>query len=806
MDLIARTFRSLEWDKVKALLASYSLCPLSKDLCLDLALHEGRETVEVLLGETDEALLLLHSGSDLGQPGLKDLRSVFQRLSAGGALSAQELNQVRQALLNTKRSKLLLASLNASDFPRLSPFLKRLQPQDKLVQCIAEAIDEQAQILDGASSELRRLRKELSHSAQKIKEELSRIINSPSLSKCLQEPIFTMRNGRHVLPVEASMRGSIKGIVHDSSASGLTVYVEPLTVVELTNRMRLVESRIEQEIERILKELSHAVQLELEAIVESFETLVDLDFINCRASFARSYSGIKPRLSEDGSLSIREARHPLLSLQLRQQGSEVVANDICLNRENRTLIITGPNTGGKTVLLKTAGLLSLMLRGGLLISAAKGSQATIFSQIFADVGDEQSLEHNLSTFSAHMGNLISMVELANEKSLVLFDEIGAGTDPKEGVALAGCILRELNSRGVYSIATTHLNDLKNLAHSQAGFANASMEFAESSLSPTYRLLYGVAGRSHAIAIASRLGLAENLVRQAREEVERNKEEGEIKIEELEKRLHSVSLQELEIEQRRATLNQLEQESHLRLSKIREAEQKSKAEIVTALEESLAQGRKQVADLIAELQRQPSLAKAQQAMDNLAKMKAELELSKETKAKKSSAASVASGDIVVGARVKVLSLGQTGLVKSLAAEGDKRGLLTVICGKLKLKVKATDLEFLAPPTNQKSASVQVGRVNYKAAGMGQMEGFVRTSFNTLDLRGQRVDESLRNLEPFVDQAYRQQLMPVMVIHGHGTGAVKAAVRQYLGTCPYKLRFRAGEIYEGGDGVTVIFSQS
>jgi DNA mismatch repair protein MutS2 len=838
LDIEARTRRSLEWERLKGFLAAEACSEFSRELCLQAEVHVDREVVEVLLQESAEALALLSAGFGLSQDGLPELRAVHQRLAAGAQLGAGELLALRRMLMLARRtrnqlSQLTMTQLAAADFPRLTKFPEQMHLQTDLVQAIDAVFDDAGNIRDDASPQLKALRRQVQRLTARTRDELQRIINNANAAKALQEPLYTQRNGRYVLPVQASMRSSIPGIVHDSSASGLTVYVEPFTVVELTNEVRLKESQIEHEIERILAELSNLARTKHEQLEVTYRTLVEIDFIAARARLARIYNGVKPHLSTDDHMDLQQARHPLLVLQNLDKQSNVVANHILLGAKVRTMVITGPNTGGKTVYLKTAGLLALMTGAGLLLPVAPGSTAVLFKNVFADIGDEQSIEQNLSTFSSHMTNIIEIVNRSRSGTLVLLDEIGAGTDPREGAILARVILEHLNASGALTISSTHYGEMKTLAYTTDGFLNGSFEFDDEHLLPTYHLRIGVPGASKAITIASRLGLLPQLVAAARLLVEGGQTDFQEMIEQLERRLHNAVQAEDDWNQRRQQLTQLEAETAELRAQLQEEREKMRSAAANRMQGELDEAQKLVRTLIADLQKQPSIAKAQRLQKDLETLRTDLGwLEPEPPPPPTGPV-----QFQLGQKVKVRSLNQKGVIEALPDAG-KSGVdaqASVRAGAIKIKVPLSDLQPLAgggTPGSGPGSGPGGGPGSGPGSGPGQSQGklrghhkvrgsaggvlvsgtvggsgadldvFVRTTNNTIDMRGQRVDEALGNLERFVDSAFLARLSPIMIIHGHGTGQLKAAVRNFLKESPYQSAWRPGENYEGGDGVTVV----
>lgn len=456
-DIDGRSLRSLEWDRLLGYLSGEARSEWAKERCLTLSGTDDRVEVERLIDETDEALSMITHRAALMSDEIPDVRDILRTVRAQARLLPIDLLAVRELLAIAKQVKGALSLLEESSFPRLYEYIPRVHPIDVLRKEIERCVDEQGGIKDDASSELRHLRRSVQKLHGDIRNELSRLIHSSTVSKALLETIYTQRNGRYVLPVDVSKRSTVDGIVHDSSQSGLTVYLEPMSVVEPTNRIRLKEGEIEREIERITSELSRLCFQNIDELLETFETLTDLDMILARARLAFKYKGIKPEISEDDSFVLINASHPLLLLQKEKM---VVANDVKLGGQDRTLVITGPNTGGKTVLLKQLGLVALMVRTGLLIPAKIGSKVPIFTRVWADIGDEQSLTQSLSTFSSHMQNIVEIVCTADKKVLILLDEIGVGTDPKEGAALARAVLEHLNQSGAITVTTTHYGELK----------------------------------------------------------------------------------------------------------------------------------------------------------------------------------------------------------------------------------------------------------------------------------------------------------------------------------------------------------
>jgi DNA mismatch repair protein MutS2 len=802
-DITTRTCRSLQWERLLTFLAHEADTDSGKQACLAVQPLEARAVIEQLLEETSEALSIIQARSTLSVAGLPPLIDVLGRLATGASLDGRELLAIKTTLAIARQIKASLALLAKEFFPRLTTFAPRFHAVENVFRSIENALDDGGEVKDEASSTLRSLRKEVHRIDNKIKEELLRIIHSTTLSKALQELIYTQRNGRYVLPVNASMRSQINGIVHDSSATGLTVYVEPMAVVELANKMRIKEAEIEHEIARILQELTTLAASHHAEIESSFLAAVEIDLISARAKLALRYGGHMPELSRDRHFSYKQARHPLLILQ--SSIADVVANDITLGgtaEHGSTLIITGPNTGGKTVLLKTAGIFALMLRAGMLPAASPGSVAALFPIVCADIGDEQSIEQSLSTFSSHMKNIVEIVNNACDGMLVLLDEVGAGTDPREGAALARSILEALTASGAVTISTTHYGELKTLAYSEVGFINGSLDFDENTLSPTYRLRLGVPGKSQATTIAKRLGLNDQIVARARDLMQSNEEDLQKVVERLEQKLKELDRREREALEELSQARALKEQADRQMNQLSVDAEKQRAALTKDMEEEFKLSREYIRHLIADLQKQPSMSKAQKAQADIEKLKKELGW---TEHPVHGSQAVQPPSIRVGQTVRVRSLGQIGIVETVPpATDDRNGPVSVRAGNLKIKVPMSDLEPVQGAA--KAARTEKERsLSRSQVSRSQTSGpnpFVRTAANTVDLRGRRVDDAILELERFLDDSVMAGVSMAMIIHGHGTGAVRNAVREYLSQSNYANAFRPGESFEGGDGVTLV----
>ena len=803
MNIEERSQRSLEWDRLTNYLAVRAETACAAAL-LKVLVPEActPEQCEALLAETEEALALIESRTAPKFAGLIDVLEPLALLAAGGTVSAVELVNIRTLLTTSRLTRSSLALLAREDFPLLFAFALKLISLKEEERALGDALEGDGTVKDDATSELLRLRREVKRLEGKIRAELSNIINANAATKALQEPLFTMRGGRYVLPVNASNRSQVQGIVHDASQSGLTVYVEPLSVVELTNQIRIKESEIASEIERILSHLSEILRPHAQALKESFHTLIALDCIFARAKLSLALRGSRPEIANSvdrAGLALVDAKHPLLILQ----DVDAVGNDVFLKAGERTLIITGPNTGGKTVLLKQIGLFALMVRAGLFLPVKAGSRLPYFASVCADIGDEQSLEQSLSTFSAHMKNVVEIVGGAGPSMLVLLDEIGAGTDPKEGWALSQSVLEYLHGHGATTIATTHLGELKTLAYSREGFVNGSFQFDDATLSPTYKLRLGVPGSSKASTIARRLGLNSQVVERAEELVAQSANEIDLVVQNLDRRGKELTV---EIEAARSE-KEAAQLLSLELARENEKIKESKGRLLESekarLEAEFEEATRLIRETVKNLQQTPNLARAEEARLALSKIKKELWPQTALPAKQS-------GEFSEGQLVKVLGLGKTGVVKELIL--DSKGVLDkllVQVGSMRVKLSPSELTAAGKEPQSKLSARQakllstVKSGNFGQAKRGQeLSVFVRTQANTLDLRGKRVDEAEGELDSFVDGCINSSISPFMIIHGHGTGAIKSLVRTFLQDSPYQVKFRPGESFEGGDGVTVV----
>lgn len=772
-----RSLRVLEWPKIKAQVAERASFSLGKELVENLTPAVDIDEVRERLAMTSEALALIWKHGEPPMGGASDIRAVVTRAALGGTLDESQLLAVQGLLYCTGR----LSKYMQAAGPKLFELSAGLTPLSRLSDEIVRCIDEDGTVRDHATPELARIRQKQRTIVNRLRDRLESLIHSASAQKMLQEPIITIRGGRYVVPVRSEYRSQFQGIVHDQSASGATVFMEPAFAVELNNELRVAEQEEKVEVERILRLLSESVAAHKAELLQNLTIIAELDAVFARAKYSRAIDGTEPVVNGHGVVRIKKGRHPLLK-------GDVVPIDIWLGEDFHVLVITGPNTGGKTVTLKTVGLFCIMAQAGLHIPAQEGSQLAVFSGIYADIGDEQSIEQSLSTFSSHMTNIVQILSEVTPNCLVLLDELGAGTDPTEGAALATVILEHLRRMGVRTIATTHYSELKNYAYAHPDVENASVEFDLETLRPTYKLSIGVPGKSNAFAISLRLGLSKELVEAARALLSSDHVRAEDLIGEIEtdRRRAEEARREAEVLRRRydklsreleEKLHRLEQERDLILAQAR-AEQ----------EELLRESRAQLDQLLGEMRRLGA-AEAEEAIKAAREQIAEQQekLSMQAPAPKAKTGPV---DLKPGEQVRIKSLQQLAYVlEPPTSSGD----VLVQAGIMKISIGLHDLERV----EEKSTQV-VRRSTGGGRGSISKSSTIRSE---LDIRGKTVEEGLALLDKYLDDAFLSSLNRVRIIHGKGTGALRAAVKDYLAGHPFVKTFQDGAPNEGGSGVTV-----
>jgi DNA mismatch repair protein MutS2 len=785
-------FRPLEFDKIRARLASHASFGASEELALDLVPSTDSAEIKTWQQETTEARALLDQQPSLGIGGARDVRPFTQAARVGAILNPPDFLDIQATLVSARALRRSLGRLTEL-YPRLAFIAGGLDDLSDLSQAITRVLNDRGEVVDNASPGLERIRRELSVLRSRMMERLQRMIASAEFARYLQEPIITQREGRYVIPVRAEARGRVKGIVHDSSASGATLFVEPLAVVDAGNRVRELEIEETREVERILRELTARVALHADELDRTVETLAQLDLAFAKAKYSAEIKGIEPKLATDEkntALSLNEARHPLLDAE------KVVPITVELGRAFSILIITGPNTGGKTVTLKTVGLLALMAQSGLHIPAGEGSQVPVYNGIYADIGDEQSIEQSLSTFSGHMTNLIEILRQANARSLVLLDELGAGTDPVEGSALARAIIQFLLQRKVSALVATHYAELKAFAHATPGVENASMEFNVETLAPTYHLTMGLPGRSNAFAIAQRLGLDPRLVEQARANLTQTDVELEKLLAEIKHAKEETARELSRAESERETAERASVSARRRLAEIdhsradifRQARADAQAELDAARAElkRLRQEWRNVAVTRDFIERAEEDLEAVEELTQFAP-RSSGGGEPEPKTKPTMPSPLARETIEVGDQVYVPSLNQVGQV--IAAGGDG---VDVQIGSFRMR--------LAPDQVQLRGKAQPATVEVNTRTVVQLPD-VDSPGIEVHLRGMRADDALDKLDKYLDRAYRAGLPYVRIVHGKGTGTLRRLVREQLSANPLIVSYQTAEPNEGGEGVTV-----
>ena len=782
---------TLEYHKIRTLLAEYAASEEAKRRCLTLTPSTDRAQIELEQLQTKDALDRLFKCGRLSFSGVRNLNDSLKRLELGSSLNAIELLAVCSLLEAAKRVKTFSRGIR-DDAPEdsLTAFFAQIEPLTPLYDEIHRCILSEEEIADDASPALRSIRRSMHSMTDKIRAQMNQMINNATTRSYLQDTVITMRDGRYCLPVKAEAKSMVPGMVHDQSGKGSTLFIEPMAVVNLNNEYKELLLKEKEEIEKILATLSNLVYESSSMIATDYKVLIELDFIFAKAAYAQTYNGVSPMFNEDGRISIKKGRHPLLDQK------KVVPIDVHLGDDFNLLIVTGPNTGGKTVSLKTVGLLTLMGQSGLPIPASERSELGIFEEVFADIGDEQSIEQSLSTFSSHMTNIVRILEQVNDRSLVLLDELCAGTDPTEGAALAIAILSKLHLYGARTMATTHYSELKVFALSTAGVENACCEFNVETLSPTYRLLIGIPGKSNAFAISEKLGLSTDLIADAKERISENDENFEDLLADLEKSRTTIEKEQLEINQYKAESENLKkklEEKQERLDASREKIlREANEEAFNILKEA-----KDVAD--ATIRNFHKYGNGTASISEMEKERATLRDKMTARQKKLSDQKKAevSPDKVpknlhIGDRVKVLSMNLAGTVHTLPnAKGD----LTVQMGILSSQVNIRDLVLLEEDNALAGAKS-------KKTGIGKSKLSKAASISTeINLIGKTTDEAIALLDKYLDDAYLSHLPSVRIVHGKGTGALRNAVQSHLKRCKYVKSYHLGEYGEGDAGVTI-----
>ena len=787
-----KVLHTLEYNKILDQLTEYAFSADAKSRCQKLRPITDRAQIEQLQQQTSDALSRLFKYGSLSFSGVTDIRDSLKRLEIGGALSAIELLRVCSLLESAKRAKAFARSQDDNDQPddSLTSLFAGIEPLTPLFDEIRRCILSEDEIADDASSTLHSIRRSMRGMNDKIRAQMNSMINNTTTRSYLQDTVITMRDGRYCLPVKAEAKSLVPGMIHDQSSTGSTLFIEPMAVVNLNNEYKELQLREQEEIEVILAGLSNLTASYATQLLADYELLTELDFIFARAAFAQTYNGVAPLFNDDGRIHIRKGRHPLLDPK------KVVPIDVRLGEDFRLLIVTGPNTGGKTVSLKTVGLLTLMGQSGLHIPASERSELGIFDEVFADIGDEQSIEQSLSTFSSHMVNIIRILEQVNDRSLVLFDELCAGTDPTEGAALAISILSKLHLYGARIMATTHYSELKVYALSTPGVENACCEFDVATLSPTYRLLIGIPGKSNAFAISEKLGLPTDLIADAKGRISKSEGDFEDLIADLEKSRSTIEREQLEINQYKAEIESLKE----KLEQKQERLDSSRDKILREANEQAYNILKEAKDVADETIRNfNKYGKAGAPVSEMEKERTKLRGKMDKAAQKMSEqkkASVPNHNVPkklrIGDSVKVISMNLKGTVHSLP---NARGDLYVQMGILRSLVNINDLILLeedAAPGTKKFQKTSAGKIKMSKSASVSTE---------INLIGKTTDEAIPLLDKYLDDAYLAHLPSVRIVHGKGTGALRNAVQAHLKRLKYVKSFHLGEFGEGDAGVTI-----
>ncbi len=780
--------KTLEFDKVKELLAAKTATSLGRAAALALQIEGDLGAARSAQEDTAQACYLYEAGKSLPFGGARDITALVKRAEIGGILEPQELRQIQNTALALGGMKAFLAA-NEELAPALAARGQALQPFTRLVRQIEGAIDEHSQVKDGASPKLRGLRSAIAIAKNRIREKLDSILHDPGNQKYFQDNLVTMRGDRYVLPIKQEYRLNFPGLVHDQSSTGATLFIEPLAVLNLNNDIKRYSSEEKAEVERILQQLSAGVGQDGPALLTGLQVLTELDLISAKALLAHEQHAARPQLLAEGPLQIQQGRHPLIP------GAKVVPIDLSIGGEHGTVLVTGPNTGGKTVALKALGLFALMAQAGLFLPALS-AQLPVFNAVYGDIGDEQSIEQSLSTFSAHMTNLVSILAQARPGDLVLLDEICAGTDPNEGAALAMAILQHFHQRGVWVMATTHYSELKTFAYSQPGMINASVEFDDVSLRPTYRLLLGVPGSSNAFNIAKRLGLEEGIVTAAGRYLnqEHAHMEDVLRGLEQERRQYESSSREaaalqLEARQLRNQLAAAKADFEKRRKELLRQAKEEADEIYRSSRREAEAVLKELRGLKADLDSQRLTQLAQEAREKLNK-----NLSEEREAPAGSPLTEETAK--KGLTVFVTSLGRSGTI--VGRQGQE---VVVQAGILKLTVPLE--KCLLTKAQPLDTVPREFKTRKRGAGYGQQILAARLEARQeLDLRGLTLAEAVAVVEKAMDRAILSGVNSLRLVHGKGTGALKAGLLAYLEGNPYVRQLRPASLEEGGGGVTIV----
>lgn len=781
-----RALKTLEYDKVRQQVASYCTSSIGKSAIEELVPQTDFDKVVKLLEEMDEGLSILRVKGNVPMGGIFDVRPSARRAQIGGMLAAIELMEISSTIRASRILRNFIEDIEADEVIKIPHFIAKKEAMPVLTGLqheINNCIDDNGTVVDSASQTLRSIRQSLRAEEGKVRSKLESLIRGSNAAKMLSDTLVTIRNDRFVIPVKQEYRHHYGGIVHDQSSSGQTLFIEPDSVVQANNEIHRLKMKEQAEIERILLTLSAMVQEVASDLFNLVKVLGDIDVILAKGKYGQANKCTMPKMNQDGYIRLVRARHPLLPIDV------AVPNDIEYGKEITAIVITGPNTGGKTVTLKTVGLCTLMAQAGLPVPALDGSELAVFKQLFADIGDEQSIEQSLSTFSSHMVNIVDILKKFDHESLVLFDELGAGTDPQEGAALAISILDEVHGRGARVMATTHYPELKAYGYNRPGVANASVEFDIETLSPTYRLLIGVPGRSNAFEISSRLGLPESIIDRAKSFTGTDRHEVESMIASLEETRRQS---EDDAERSHALLVESETLRKELQDKLQAYEERKEALDKKAKEKArkiVDEAKKEAESIIAELREMrknaDQVVKEHELIEARKRLEEATPLDNNKVLKKAAQVKARAQNLVVGDEVKVLSYGQRGTLLEKVSNSE----WVVQMGILKMKISDSDLEYIKP---EKEPVL-------RTAGVKNRNSHVKLE---LDLRGERYEDAILRTEKYIDDALLSNYGRVSIIHGVGTGALRQGIQSYLKKHKRVKSFRFGEAGEGGLGVTVV----
>lgn len=783
-----RTFRVLEYGKITEMLSIRAQSSMGKKLCRELKPSSNLLEVKERLDETKEAMEVVLKWGSLPLDGIKDISESIRKSKVGFTLNPGELLGVSDILRCSRRLKAFMREGSKGElYPIIYEIVDSLIGIKTLEEEIENAIVSDTEISDKASQKLYGIRRAIRDKNGKIRDRLQSMVQS--YSKYLQDPIVTIRGDRYVIPVKSECKGSVPGLVHDQSSSGSTLFIEPMAVVELNNEIKELLLKEREEVERILSALTAKVGENADFLKVNNESLAFLDFLMAKAKFAWDIEGSIPEVNDRGVINIRAARHPLINKEV------VVPIDIKLGETYSALVITGPNTGGKTVTLKTAGLLTLMGMAGLALPSKDNSQISVFNNVYADIGDEQSIEQSLSTFSSHMTNIVDIIKWVDKKSLVLVDELGAGTDPTEGAALAMAILENIHSKGARIIATTHYSEIKVFAMEKDGFENASVEFSVETLRPTYRLLTGIPGKSNAFEISRRLGLRDDIIDEAKTKISKDAAKFEDVIQNLQNKTTAVERELEETERLKREISELKKEISEKKYKldtqrdklVRQAQEEAKKLVKQAKEEADYILR-EMNELRMKASEAASIREAEEVRKKLKDKLDTMEV-KDVDTLEYRDGMVPVDKVKISEEVYVTTLNQKAVVIS---EPDSKGEVMVQVGIMKINV----------PLNKLMRDISKKKEAKKTGGAQLVRQKVNSVASSIDLRGQNLEEALYNIDKYLDDAYLANLEMVTLIHGKGTGVLREGIQSALRKHPYVKSIRTGDFGEGGSGVTVV----